>query len=77
MYFKLGEEYYVDIKAIPERERIRGELDFIVAEIKSLREEGKTLGGWKVGSAEQVAYEIEQREKLAGPLRQQLSEHQT
>ncbi|OYV49532.1 MAG: hypothetical protein B7Z78_13435 [Rhodospirillales bacterium 20-60-12] len=68
-YFRLGEEYRVVITHVPEVERLRGELEFLEAEIVSLREKGETLGAWRVGSPEQVAREISEREKLAAPLR--------
>ena len=68
-YFRLGEEYRVVITHVPEVERLRGELEFLEAEIISLREKGETLGAWRVGSPEQVAREISDREKLAAPLR--------
>lgn len=73
-YFEIGEEYLVTMRRIPEEERVRGELDFIEAEIASLREKGETLGQWHVGSPEQVAREVENREKLAAPLRDRLKE---
>jgi hypothetical protein len=73
-YFRLGEEYRVEITAVPEVERVQAELDFLVAEITSLREKGETLGHWRVGSPEQVAREITDREKLAQPLRARIKE---
>ncbi len=73
-YFRLGEEYRVEITAVPEVERVQAELDFLMAEITSLREKGETLGRWRVGSPEQVAREIADREKLAQPLRARIEE---
>ena len=73
-YFELGEEYYVDIVRIPRVQRLRDELAFLEAEIASIRGKGETLGHWRIPSPEQRQYEVESREKLARPLRQEVSE---
>jgi hypothetical protein len=74
-YFELGEEYEVTMRKIPTIERLRDELAYHEANIKSLRETGTTIDGWSLtGGPTQVAQYVDQAEMSARPLRDRIRE---